>query len=175
MDYMTATREEVERELERKMASIAGSVSRIKKDLSLPTEPVKAAVKQHPLEFVVGAVLAGLVAGWIVKGNRKQSRKSAPQSKSGDSGGTAQFLRILQAARDAGLTEEEAVARALAATSTSGASPRMNGRRGIADRAVDHVVDMADAVVKTALRVAAREAAAWVAEAVRRDKPPSSQ
>jgi hypothetical protein len=174
MEYIPVTRREVERELERKSASIAGSISRIKEDLSLPTEPVKAAVREHPVEVLVGTIAFGLVCGWFVTGKRKD-KKHASRARPGKVDVDAtEFLRMVRMGREAGLSENEAVSSAMRATSVLSGGYLDPPRPTLSRRLGDHVIDMAESVIQAAVRVVAREAAGWLAEAVRREKPPES-
>jgi hypothetical protein len=173
---MTTTRQEVEEELERKWASIAQSVSRIKKDLSLPTEPVRSAIKNHPTQVVLGTVAIGLALGWLIGGKRKRRTKDSGRTSAlPRESAASDFLTIVRVGRASGLTEEEAVSRALAATASLGVRRAPQIRSRLTDRLTGYVVDMAEAMIKTGLRVAVQEGAAWLAESVRRDKPKPSR
>ncbi|HEX9660569.1 MAG TPA: hypothetical protein VGA18_09715 [Rhodothermales bacterium] len=173
---MANTRQEVEEELEEKWASIAQSISRIKEDLSLPTEPVRSAIKKHPTQVVLGTVAIGLALGLLVGDKRKRRTKNAarpdalPQASAG-----SDFLTLVRIGRASGLSEEAAVSNALAATASLAARRPVQIRSSLTDRLTGYVVDMAEAMIKTGLRVAVREGAAWLAESVRRDKPEASR
>jgi hypothetical protein len=176
MDRMPVTRREVERELDRKTASITHSISRIKQELSLPSVPMKSAIKDHPLEIMLGAVAVGLAAGWLAVGKKKKKNREPAAGGGADKGfDAAEFLQVVRAAKASGLSEERAVEHALVATSSAFAPIRRAPQQRFSHRLGDHLLDMADAVIKTALRVATREAAAWVAETVARDKKTPSQ
>lgn len=173
---MATTRQEVQEELERKSVSIAQSISRIRKDLSLPTEPVRSAIKNHPTQVVLATVAIGLALGWIMTGNRKRRKRdaAAPQALPREAA-ASDFLRLVRVGRAAGLSEEEAVAGALAAGASIGAGRTMQTRHSLTDRLTGYVIDMVEAMIKTGLRVAAQEGAAWLAESVRRGKPKASR
>lgn len=171
MEYFEVMRKEVEQELERRSHSIAGSISRIRSDLRLPTEPIKDAVKKHPVEIIVGAVAVGLVVGWIAGAPKGRPKKVSRPTKKADSADlTSEFIHLVRAGRAAGLDEERAVARALALSSAPVKEPPNRPRLDLTQRLGDHIISLVDAVLRTALRVVAREAAVWVAGAVRRDK-----
>jgi len=176
VEQMAVTRLEVEKQLERKSASIASSISRIKRDLRLPVEPVKSAVRKHPLEVVLGTIAVGIACGWLVVGKRKSpgvtpgSHSPAPLDLE-----PSEFLGLVRAGRASGLSEEDAVSRALRAKSSLSGNTVSGYRQTIAERLGDQVVDLVDTLIRTGLRVVVREAAGWFAEAVRRDKPTDTQ
>ncbi|HUF08023.1 MAG TPA: hypothetical protein VMO47_01800 [Rhodothermales bacterium] len=172
---MTTTRQEVEEELEETWASIGQSISRIKNDLSLPTEPVRSAIKNYPTQVVLGTVAIGLALGLLIGGKRKRRKKNAgrpdtlPQASA-----ASDFLTLVRIGRASGLSEEAAVSNALAANTSLATQRPVQIRSSLTDRLTSYVVDMAEAMIKTGLRVAAREGAAWLVESVRRDKPEAS-
>lgn len=176
VEQKSVTRRQVEEELERKSASIAGSISRIRNEFSLPTEPVKAAVRKHPVEVLVGTIAFGLACGWLVAGRWNGRSGKAADRPVHENLEATEFLHLVRSGKESGLSEQEAVGRALRAqASMSGNHQAPAYRPSLSERLGDHVIDMADAVVRSAIRVVTREAAAWLADAVRRDKPRSSQ
>jgi len=176
VEFIATTRQEVEEELERKSASIAQSISRIKKDLSLPAEPVRSAIKNHPTQVVLGTVAIGLALGWLIGGKRKRRTKNVgrPNALPQESA-ASDFLTLVRVGRASGLSEEKAVSSALAAAASLDARRVPQTRSNLTDRLTGYVIDMAEAMIKTGLRVAAREGAAWLAESIRRDKPKASR
>lgn len=177
MEYISATRQELEEELERKSASITGSISRIKKEFSLPTEPLKTAYKNHPMEVIIGTVVAGVSLGWVLAGKKKKKKMKGANQPSTTTADLAasEFLHLVRVGRASGLNEEEAVSRALAASSSLSDRPLRQSRRSLTSRITDYAVDMAEAMIKTAMRIAAREAAGWIAESVRTERAKKTQ
>ena len=162
MTNLKKARREVERQLEQRSASIEGTVTRLKSDITLPVSPVSSFVKRHPYESLLGLVAVSAAAAFLVF--TRTGKESKPGGKAETGLADAYATLLAERIRDGeshGMSPEEAIGSAVRANPPVVIPPERRGPPKYLSRLTDRLVN-------TATTLAFDYAANWLDDAMKR-------